>query len=129
MPAEASGSPPLLADAVLAPGEVAPLTTQAPTQADRHLRKQLRFSIAISAVRCLFTYVVVPVLAPLLAPSFGHDPRVAIPLSVTALVFDGRAVRSVWRSDHRWRWKIIAGYVLLMAGISALLAVDFWRLA
>jgi hypothetical protein len=124
MPAEAPGTAPF---AVAAP-DVALVTTLPPARTERHLHKQLRFSIAISAVRCVFTYVVVPVLSPFVQPSFGHDPRVAIPLSVTALIFDGRALRSIWRSDLRWRWAIIAGYAVLVAGITVLLIVDLWRL-
>jgi hypothetical protein len=129
MPGETPGTLPFPVGVVPTPAEVAPLVTLVPTRTHGHLRKQIRFALAISAARCVLTYVVVPVLSPLLQPSFSHDPRVAIPLSVTALVFDGRAVRSVWRSDLRWRWEIIAGYALLIAGIATLLAGDIWRLA
>jgi hypothetical protein len=124
MPTEAPGTTPF---AVAAP-DVALITTLAPTRTEGHLHKQLRFSIALSAVRCMLTYVVVPVLSPLVQPSFGHDPRVAIPLSVTALIFDGRALRTIWRSDLRWRLAVIAGYAVLVAGITVLVIGDIWRL-
>jgi hypothetical protein len=127
MPTKAVGTVPIAVAAAPAPVDVAPLTTQVPTRTDRHLHKQMRLSIAISAARCVLTYAVVPVLSPLL-PTVGHNPRIAIPLSVTALIFDGRAVRSVWRSDLRWRWEIIAAYALLIAGLTVLLAGDLWRL-
>ena len=104
------------------------IATRAPIRSDRQLHKQMRFSIAISAARCLLTYVVVPILSPLIEPAIGHSPGIAIPLSVTALYFDGRAIRNVWRSDHRWRLTIIAMYGLLMAGIIGLLAHDIWAL-
>jgi hypothetical protein len=128
MPAEALRTAPLAVAAMPAPAEVAILATQVPTRTDRHLHQQLRFSMAISAARCMLTYVAIPLLSPIL-PTVGHSPRVTIPLSVTALVFDVRAVRSVWRSELRWRWTIIAGYVVLTAGITVLLAGDFWRLS
>jgi len=100
-----------------------------PTLIDPHLRKQLRFSIAISATRCLLTYLVLPVLSPLVQPALAHSPRIFIPFSVAALFFDARAIRIVFRSDHRWRWKIICGYTLLIIGITALIAHDIWQLA
>lgn len=115
--------------AVPASAEVAVLAAPSLTPTKRDLHKQVRVSVAISAIRCLTTYVVAPVLSPLLEPAVGHDPRVAIPLSVTALVFDGRAVRNVSRSALRWRSRIIAGYALLMGGIVGLLTSDVWRLA
>jgi hypothetical protein len=127
--AEATATIPSPVAAVAAPVETVLVTTQGATRTDRDVHKQLRFSIAISAARCMLTYVVVPLLSPLLQPTVGHNPRVVIPLSVTALVFDGRAVRGVWRSELRWRWRIVAAYALLMAGIAALITIDIWHLA
>jgi hypothetical protein len=131
MPAEAPGAGPfpLPIAAVPVPAEVTALATSATPRTDQQLHKQLRFSIVISAARCLFTYVVVPVFAPLFGPTLAHDPRIGIPLSVVALLFDVRAIRNIWRSRLRWRWELIAGYSVLVAGIAALLAHDLWRLA
>jgi hypothetical protein len=133
MPAQPSETISVPIGAVLTPAEmvmrgVAP-APQTPTRPDRHLHKQVRFSIVISGSRCLLSYVVIPVLSPLVQPTLGHDPSMVIPLSVVALFFDARAIRSFWRSDHRWRRMVIAGYVLLIAGIALLLAHDIWRLA
>jgi hypothetical protein len=129
MPAVPAETAPVPVAAVLSLADPAPFRKQARTPTDTHLHKQIQFSIALSATRCLLTYVVVPVLSPLLGPELSHNPRIAIPLSVTALVFDGRAVRSVGRSEHRWRWKIVTAYALLIVGIVALLAHDFWYMA
>jgi hypothetical protein len=93
------------------------------------LGRTIKLSLVISATRCLLTYVLIPILSPLIQPTLGENPRVAIPLSVAALCFDVRAVRGVWQFGHKWRWKITAVYSVLMAGIVALLAQDFWRLA
>jgi hypothetical protein len=74
MPAEAPGTVPFPVATVAAQAEVATLATPAPIRTDQGLHKQLRFSIAISAARCVFTYVVVPVLSPLLQPALARDP-------------------------------------------------------
>jgi hypothetical protein len=126
MASEASKALPV--PAVLSPAEGALLATQAPARSSSQLHKQIRFSIAISAARCLLTYVVLPILSPLIQPAVGHSPRIAIPLSVVALLFDARAIRSVWLSDHRWRLQVIAGYGLLIVGIAGLLGHDIWHL-
>lgn len=115
--------------AVLTPVEVVPTPGGGrAASSNTVLHKQLRLSIVISAARCLLTYVVVPILSPLIQPTFGRHPGIATALSVTALVFDARAVRRAWRSDHRWRLQIVVGYGLLMLGIAGLLAHDVWQL-
>ena len=81
-------------------------------------------SIAISALRCLLTYIVLPVLVPLIGPTTRNSPAIGIPLSVVALVFDVRAVRRFWLAEHRWRWKITALYALVMVLIVGLLIDD-----
>jgi hypothetical protein len=129
MPTETPGIAPPLPAAVPVLAEGVPSTTPGSGRSDSELHKQLRSSIVISAARCVFTYVVVPVLGPLFERTLGHDLRLAIALSLTALIFDDRVVRNVWRSDLRWRWRILTGYALIMAGLTALLVSDIWRLA
>ena len=85
-------------------------------------------SIALSATRCLFTYVLLPVVTPLIGPSTNAGPEIGIPLSILALVFDVRALRRFWLADHRWRWKMTVVYGLLMILVTALLVWDITRL-
>ena len=115
---------------------VAPQSTRPP--ADRAMRRLLRVpdnrvaasedsthrifstSILLSALRCLLSYIILPVLAPLgAATSVG--PVVGIPLAVVALVFDVRGIRRFWLADHRWRWPMTGIYAVVMAFVVALL--------
>lgn len=82
------------------------------------------WSIAISATRCLLTYIVVPVLVPLAGPLSGGGAPVGIPLSLLALVFDVRALRRFWLADHRWRRPMTAVYGVVMAMVLGLLVTD-----
>lgn len=120
------------------PGGAAP----APTAAEAVIRRVLRVpagppkasddaanrlfstSIALSALRCLMTYVIVPVLVPLVGPAVGNAPEIGIPLSILALVFDVRAVRRFWMADHPWRWRMTALYAVLMVMVGALAVID-----
>jgi hypothetical protein len=91
-------------------------------------RGVIRFSLMISAARCVVTYVLIPLLSPFIQPAFGKSPFVVIPLSVLALFFDARAVRLISLSDRSWRSWAISFYGLLMAGITVLLIQDLLRL-
>ena len=116
--------------------------------ADRFARKVLRIrepagdqdvhifssSIALSATRCLLSYIVLPGLAlvwgllglgtlPLVGPAIG------VPIGVLALVFDVRAIRRFFQADHRWRWAAAALYLTVMVMVAALVVRDIFRLA
>jgi hypothetical protein len=98
-----------------------------PTATDDEAHRLFSASIAISALRCLLTYIVLPVLVPLIGQATGNRPAIGIPLSVIALIFDVRAVRRFWLAEHPWRWKITALYAGVMVMIAALLIDDLIR--
>ncbi|MGH2930946.1 MAG: hypothetical protein ACRDL8_22265 [Solirubrobacteraceae bacterium] len=89
------------------------------------------FSVAmlLSAARCLLTYVVLPVLTPILGAATSVGPAIGIPLAIVALVFDVLGIRRFWLADHRWRWHMTVIYVLVMALVLALLVGDFVQIA
>jgi hypothetical protein len=77
-------------------------------------------SILISTVRCLLTYIVLPLLKPVVDLSGGVGPIVGLVIgavSATAIVY---SMRRFWRANHKWRW----GYTVLGGGILVLLAVQ-----
>jgi hypothetical protein len=114
------------------------LTTTRPP-ADRAMRKVLRVddrrpaesaerahnifsvSILLSAARCLLTYIILPVLTPLLGAATSVGPAVGIPLALVALTFDVRGIRRFWQADHRWRWAMTGVYLVVMGFVLALL--------
>lgn len=80
-------------------------------------------SIAISAVRCLITYVAVPLLKPMLDLTGGVGPSVGLVVGTVSMVAIVFAVRRFFLADHPWRWR----YTVLAGGVLALLtagAVD-----
>jgi len=80
-------------------------------------------SIAISATRCLVTYVALPLLAPIVdltGTVGGILGLVLSAISMTAIFF---AARRFFAADHKYRWAYAgvgaAIYVLLIVGIVA----------
>jgi hypothetical protein len=86
-------------------------------------------SILLSALRCLLSYVVLPVLTPLLGEAARVGPEVGLPIGIVALYFDVRGMRRFWVAGHRLRWHITAIYAVVMALVVALVTIDIVQLA
>jgi len=86
-------------------------------------------SMALSATRCLLSYIVFPVLAPWLGALPAVGPAVGIPVGALALVFDVRAIRRFFQANHRWRWVAASLYLVVMVMVAALVVRDIALLA
>lgn len=95
-----------------------------PQATDEAANRLFSASILLSALRCLFTYIFVPVLVPVLGLSVGDSPAIGIPLSLVALFFDVRAMRRFWLADHAWKWRMTAVYTILMVMVGSLFIID-----
>ena len=119
------------------------VTTPAPeapplSPADRRVRQVLRIpepevtgdltgaqnafssSIAISAVRCLLTYVLIPLLGPVLGVTGSVGPWLGITLGLVSMIAIVFAVRRLFAANHRWRW----GYLAFGGAVFVLLIVQ-----
>jgi len=76
-------------------------------------------SMTISAMRCTLTYLVFPILLPLVGIRMGVGPAIGIAIGVAAMVCDVFAIRRFFAVDHRWRWPFTA----LISSVLVLLAV------
>ncbi len=85
-------------------------------------------SMALSGTRCLLSYIVLPVLAPWLGAVPFIGPAIGIPVGILALVFDVRAMRRFFQSDHRWRWVVAVVYLAVMAMVASLVFRDISHL-
>lgn len=85
-------------------------------------------SILISAVRCILSYVVFPILAPTLGAITKVGAAIGIPIGIVALVFDVRAVRRFWLANHRYRWPFTIIYGIVIVLVSTLFLRDLRNL-
>jgi hypothetical protein len=93
------------------------------------VHRMFSFSIVLSALRCLLSYVVFPIASPALGLATGVGPAIGIPIALLALFFDVVGIRRFWVNDHRWRWPMTAIYAAVMILVSALLVGDIVHLA
>ena len=96
------------------------LRLPAGTDPGQTAEKAFGTSLLISTVRCLLTYVLLPLLKPVIDLSGGVGPVVGLiigAVSAAAIVY---SMRRFWRVNHRWRW----GYTVLGGGILVLLLIQ-----
>lgn len=86
-------------------------------------------SMLISATRCLLTYIVFPIVTPLLGTATSVAPAIGLPIAVVALWFDVMGIRRFWLANHRWRWPVTFVYLGVMALVAVLLVGDIRQLA
>ena len=81
--------------------------------------RAFRIAVAFSGIRCLITYLLIPVLVPVLSLSGVIAAPVGISLCVVAVVNGVVSMRRFWRADHAKRWM----YTIFMGVVFAILAV------
>lgn len=84
-------------------------------------QNKLRSSLIISGIRCIITYLLIPILTPIVRLSTAVSAPLGIVLSLVAIGFGYNSLRRFWLADHRlrWRYTIFIGivFVLLLIGI------------
>ena len=140
-PAAAGGGCPFPHQSLAPAGpDAAPATcpfTSGRTPADVRMRRLLRIpdgprasaadaegafskSVFISAARCLFTYLLLPLLGPVLGLTGSVGPSLGLAVGTVSIVAIVASIRRFFRADHRWRWR----YTAIGGGIIVLLLVQ-----
>ena len=91
---------------------------------DDEVHRTFSIGILLSAFRCLLSYVLLPIITPVLGAATSIGPALGIPVSVVALVFDVIGIRRFWIARHRWRWEMTIVYLAVMGLVTALLVKD-----
>ena len=77
-------------------------------------------SLLFTTVRCMLTYVLLPVLRPVVDLSGGVGPVLGLVVSLISAVAIIVSMRRFWAADHRARW----AYTAVGGGILVLLVVQ-----
>ncbi len=96
---------------------------------DESAQRLFSTSITISALRCLLSYVVFPVITPIVGVSTGVGPYIGIPIALLALYFDVLGIRRFWLASHRLRWPVTFIYLAVIGLVLTLLVGDVVGLA
>jgi len=77
-------------------------------------------SLLLSTVRCLLTYVLLPLLKPVVDLSGGVGPVLGLLIGTVSAVAIIASMRRFWSVGHKWRW----GYTVVGGGILVLLVIQ-----
>lgn len=84
-------------------------------------------SVFISAARCLFTYLLLPLLGPVLGLTGSVGPVLGLVVGTVSIVAITASIRRFFRADHRWRWRYSAiggGIIVLLLAQAVIDLVD-----
>ncbi|MGO1563084.1 MAG: hypothetical protein ACTHW7_14805 [Actinomycetaceae bacterium] len=99
------------------------------TGSDAGAHRRLRVSLFVSAVRCIITYVLIPVLVPILSIAQVLAAPVGIALCALAVVTGITSLRRFWALNHRSRWMYTAFVAVVFVTLAFALYSDISRLA
>lgn len=105
--------------------QVDPIDMEAVSGAHR----AFRWAIVFSAVRCTISYVLIPILIPVLNVIGSFATPISIALCVLALVNGTLGVRRFWWTDHRGKWQYTWFMALVFAITIWTLVHEFVRMA
>lgn len=90
--------------------------------------KAFRTSLVVTAIRCLITYLAVPILIPLLALSGTIAGPISIALCLFAIVNGIISVRRFWQANHSKRWMYTAFMGLVMVVLVLAIIIDIRKM-
>ena len=82
-------------------------------------------SIAISAARCLVTYIFLPLLSPLLNLSGSVGPILGLVVGAVSMIAIVFSIRRFFAADHKYRWHYAAvgGSIMVLLVVQAVIDV------
>lgn len=82
-------------------------------------------SVWISAARCLLTYIILPILGPIVGLAGDVGPVLGLTVGTVSVVAIVASIRRFFASDHRWRWRYttLGGSILVLLVVQAVIDI------
>lgn len=84
----------------------------------------IKGSLLISGIRCTLSYLVLPLLAPLVGLSGWVSRPISILLTLAAIVLALVSLRRVWAADWKYRWSYTAFSAVVLSLMLIVIVVD-----
>ena len=90
--------------------------------------RAFRWAIVFSAIRCTITYLVIPILIPIICVAGAVATPVSVGLCVAAGINGVIGVRRFWKTDHVGKWKYTWFMAFVFLILIGTLVFEFTRL-
>jgi hypothetical protein len=80
--------------------------------------------MVVSGIRCTLTYIIFPIVLPLLSIAKGVGFAIGVVVGTFAIVCDVFTIRRFFAADHRYRWHFSAIALAVITLLFVLLAED-----
>lgn len=87
--------------------------TRSRATSERSAHRYLRLSMVITGIRCLITYLAIPIAVPIIGLSGAVSAPLGLALSAVAVVTGILSLRRFWESGHRFRW-MYTGFIAIV---------------
>ncbi|NNN16607.1 MAG: hypothetical protein HKL82_12240 [Acidimicrobiaceae bacterium] len=96
----------------------------APKQAEA--QRLFSFAMVISGLRCILSYLILPILLPALGlgATASLGAAIGIPVGVVALFFDVKGIRRFWVANYRYKVQMTVIYLMVIGLVSYLVIRD-----
>lgn len=84
--------------------------------------RNMQVAMIISGIRCIITYLVIPIAVPIIGLSGAVSAPIGVLLSLIAVITGISSLRQFWRSDHRFRW-LYTGFIAFIFVVLAIALV------
>ena len=91
-------------------------------ESDRAAHRNFRLALIVTGIRCIISYLVIPIAVPIISFASVVAAPVGILLCAVAVVNGIASVRRFWITDHRSKWM----YTGFMAVVFVILAIALW---
>lgn len=96
---------------------------------NRDAHKNFRVALIISGVRCLITYLFIPILVPVLGIAGVLAAPIGLALCIVAAVNGVISVRRFWIADHRGKWMYTWFILVVFVVLTVAMISDIARMA
>lgn len=104
--------------------------TESTSAAQESAQAIFSYSMALSGLRCIISYVIMPFVLPALglgaAATLG--PAIGIPVGILAIAFDIKGMRRFFSVQYKYRWQMAWIYLSIISLISYLVLADIYSL-
>lgn len=96
---------------------------------ERKAHRGFQTSLLVSAIRCIVTYLLIPIVTPIVSFAGVLSAPIGIALCIVAAVSGVMSLRRFWVSDHRARWMYTWFIAVVFIVLAVAVTVDIMRIA